>query len=172
MSQPNSKKGELLKQLTHLLIRSLKQIPVAGAIVELAIDWKEVCGQIRQEQVNLELVERIAQLEEAAALSPAQAREIAQAVIAEERQQGQNISRDQEEAVLDLASSTPATIRERTQATLLQARRHGTAMQTVLPLGEGFTVTEQMNFIGHCYQRGGHGFGKGSRCHTGIRGGG
>ncbi len=146
MSQPNLNKGKLLKKLTFFLIRGLEAIPVAGAVVKLANDWQAVCGQLRQEQAHLELAERVAQLEEIAALTPAQAREDAQAGIAEARQQGQTISRDLEEAVLDLASSIPATVRERTQATLRQARRYGTALQTVLPLGEGFTVTEQNEF--------------------------
>jgi formylglycine-generating enzyme required for sulfatase activity/uncharacterized protein with PIN domain len=147
MSQPNLKKGELLyKRLIHLLICSLKQVPVVGGIVEFAAGWQEVANKFRQEQEQLNLVERVVQLEEAAAMSPVQAREIAKVVIAEERQQGQTISRDQEEAVLDLASSTPATIRERTQATLRQARQYGTAAHTVLPVGEGFTVMEQNEF--------------------------
>ncbi len=147
MAQPNnSNKGNLFKRLTYLLIRTLEQIPVAGAVVKLGNDWQAVCGQIRLEQAHLELVERIAQLEKVATSTPAQAREDAQVVVTEARQQGQTISRELEEAVLELASSIPATVRERTQATLRQARRHGTAMQTVLPLGEGFTEMEQNEF--------------------------
>lgn len=148
MSEPNLKKGELLlKRITHSLIYSLKRVPVAGAVVELTtVGWQEVSNKIRQEQAQLELAERITQLEEAAIISPAQAREIAQAVIAEERQKGQVISADQEAAMVDIASSMPATICTRTQAVLRQAQRYGTTVHTVLPMGEGSSTMEQNEF--------------------------
>ncbi len=80
------------------------------------------------------------------AITPEQARAIAQEVIAAERQQGMEISEEKAQAVTAIASALPANIRERTQATLRQARRHGTALNTVLPLTDSPNNTAQREF--------------------------
>jgi len=138
---PQLEQGKLLhKRLIHLLICGMKQVPVAGAIVEFAADWWKFSEDLQQQQKQLALEERIAQLEEAMAITPEQARAIAQEVIAE---QGLEISEEKAQAVTAIASALPANIRERTQATLRQARRHGTALNTVLPLTDSPNNTAQ-----------------------------
>ncbi len=139
--------GKLLhKRLIHILICGMKQVPVAGAMVEMAADWWKFSDELRQDQQRLVLEERVAQLEEAMAITPEQARAIALEMIAAERQQGQVISEETAQAVTAIAGALPANIRERTQATLRQARRHGTALHTVLPLTDSSNDTAQREF--------------------------
>lgn len=144
---PQLEKGKLLhKRLIHLLICGMKPVPIAGAVVEFVADWWKFSDELQQNQQRLALEERVAQLEEAMAITPEQARAIAQEVIAAERQQGLEISEEKAQAVTAIASALPANIRERTQATLRQARRHGTALHTVLPLTDSTNNTAQREF--------------------------
>ncbi|KOR28678.1 hypothetical protein TI05_16475, partial [Achromatium sp. WMS3] len=97
--------------------------------------------------------ERIMQLEQAAALTPTEARDIAQAVIAELRRNGQQIASDQAEAVQDIISVMPDQIRERTRATLDHAQRLGTQAIAALPVTDRFAIDEREAFYSGLYPR-------------------
>ena len=144
MSAQNLEKGKLfLKIATRVLLYGLKQIPGVGMALDLAEEFQAAVQELRKQQDQVGLEERLARIEEAMALTPVQAREAAREALAEERTRGTPIPAEREAALLDLLSALPATIRERTQTTLLQARRRGTAPATVIPVGEGFTPEER-----------------------------
>jgi formylglycine-generating enzyme required for sulfatase activity len=142
MAQLN-KGSILLRCAVHALSVGLKEIPGVGAVVELAYGWFEI---FRSEYHKADFQERLAQLEEAAAMSPNEARTIAREVIEAERATGAVISEEKAEAITDLLAFVPATIKERTRATLYQARQRGTALQTVLPMADTASPTEQETF--------------------------
>ena len=142
-----SMKGKLLYQrLIYILIFGMKQVPLAGQVVEFVKGWRDIEGKLQKEQAQLQLAQRIEQLEEAIAMSPEEVRAIAQEMIAEARQQGKTISPEQEQAVTAIAATMPATVRERTQATLHQAQRHHTAVETVFPIDDNADPAEQEDF--------------------------
>lgn len=125
-------KGKIFhKCLVHTLLTLVKKIPVAGGLIELPLDWID---SVSEEQDKLALEERIAQLEQAAALTPQVAREIAATVVQEQRAQGMLVDAEREQAVLDIAAFIPATVRERTRATLSLAHKRGVPGSTVLPV--------------------------------------
>jgi formylglycine-generating enzyme required for sulfatase activity len=141
---PQLNKGSLLLRCAvHALQVGLEKMPVVGAVVELAQGWFEI---FRDEYHQANFQERLAQLEEAAAMSPNEARAIAREVIEAERATGAVISEEKAEAIADLLAFVPATIKERTRATLYQARQRGTALQTVLPMADTASPTEQETF--------------------------
>jgi len=142
-----SMKGKLLYQrLIYILIFGMKQVPLAGQVIEFVEGWRYIEGELQQDQDQLQLAQRIEQLEEAIAMSPEEVRAIAQEMIAEARQQGKTISPEQEQAVTAIAATMPATVREKTQATLRQARRHQTAVETVFPISNQADSVEQDRF--------------------------
>jgi len=142
-----SMKGKLLYQrLIYILIFGMKQVPLAGQVVEFVKGWRDIEGKLQKEQAQLQLAQRIEQLEEAIAMSPEEVRAIAQEMIAEARQQGKTISPEQEQAVTAIAATMPATVREKTQATLHQAQRHHTAVETVFPIDDNADPAEQEDF--------------------------
>ncbi len=143
---PQEKAKQLYQFLIYSVIFGLKKVPIVGAAVELAVDWQNNVKVQLNQQANLKVQERLAQIEQAMLCLPDEVRKMAQEMIAEQRRLGVDISPEQEEAVLDLASSMPAAIRERTQATLRQARQHGTALHTVLPVGEQVSTQERAEF--------------------------
>ncbi|OQW94826.1 MAG: hypothetical protein BWK79_04645, partial [Beggiatoa sp. IS2] len=139
----SSEKGKIfLKFMVRAMVYGLKHISkqILGADVatDLYKEWQKAAEEVRQKQEEVSQEERIARLEGAARLLPQEARAIAGEVIVEIRQQGQPVPDEQANMVLDLASTVPALIRERTQATLRQARNRGTALHAALPIGEGF----------------------------------
>jgi len=142
-----SMKGKLLYQrLIYILIFGMKQVPLAGQVVEFVKGWRDIEGKLQKEQAQLQLAQRIEQLEEAIAMSPEEVRAIAQEMIAEARRQGTVISDEKAKAVTEIAATMPATVRERTQATLHQARRHHTAVETVFPISNQADSVEQDRF--------------------------
>jgi formylglycine-generating enzyme required for sulfatase activity len=144
MDVRNFDKGKVfIRFATRALILGLKQIPGAGMVLELIEEGHGVIEQVSAEQGKQSLEERLARLEAAMCLTPEQARTAAAEAIADARVQGEAISAEKEGALLDIVSVMPATIRERTQATLMQARRYGTVPTTVIPVGEGFTPEER-----------------------------
>jgi len=144
MDVQNLDKGKVfIRFATRALILGLKQIPGAGIVLELIEEGHGVIEQVSAEQGKRSLKERLARLEAAMCLTPEQARTAAAEAIAEARAQGEAISAEKEAALLDIVSVMPATIRERTHVTLMQARRRGTVPTTVIPVGEGFTREER-----------------------------
>jgi formylglycine-generating enzyme required for sulfatase activity len=137
-------KGQIfLKCMAHALLVGLEQIPVVGAIVNLGKGWYEI---IEHEQNQLSLEERVAQLEEAARIESAIARQLALTFLQEKQQQGVVISEEKIAAICDLLAFTPATIKEYTASTLSQAKRYGTDTTTVLPIGTQYTESEREIF--------------------------
>lgn len=140
-------KGKLLYQrLIYILIFGMKQVPVAGQVIEFVKGWRDVEGKLQKEQEKLQLAQRIEQLEEAIAMTPEEVRAIAQEMIAEARRQGAVIYDEKAKAVTEIAVTMPATVREKTQATLRQARRHHTAVETVFPISNQADSIEQERF--------------------------
>ncbi|KOR28710.1 hypothetical protein TI05_16400, partial [Achromatium sp. WMS3] len=132
-----------LKVASKALIAGLEELPVVGAMVKIS----NTCWQVlHDEQERLDHDQRIAQLELAAEIPPSQARQIAAEAIQEAKQQGQAISPERAEAVQDLIAAMPAQIRQRTKATLNQARRQGTALVTVLPVTSQFNTHDRATF--------------------------
>jgi serine/threonine protein kinase/formylglycine-generating enzyme required for sulfatase activity len=142
MAQLN-KGSLLLRCAAHALQVGLKEIPGVGAVVELGYGWFEI---FRSEYHKANFQERILQLEGAPAISPKEARVIAGEVIKAKRLAGAVISEEKAEAIADLLAFVPATIKERTRATLHQAKQRGTALQTVLPVADDVNPTEQEAF--------------------------
>lgn len=127
--------GKLLVGVAaRCLIVTLKQIPGVGACVEYGDEAVAVARRLREEQDKLKLDRRIKQLEEAAALTPEDARAIAENAVRQALAEGQKISPAHAEAVWDLMAAMPARIAERTRATIEHARKLGTAPQLVLPV--------------------------------------
>jgi eukaryotic-like serine/threonine-protein kinase len=140
-------KGKLLYQrLIYIVMFGMKQVPLAGQVIEFVKGWRDIEGNLQKEQEKLQLAQRIEQLEEAIAMTPEEVRAIAQEMIADARRQGKNISPEQEQAVTAIAATMPATVREKTQATLRQARRHQTAVETVFPISNQADSVEQDRF--------------------------
>jgi cell division protein FtsB len=140
-------KGKLLYQrLIYILIFGMKQVPLAGQVIEFVKGWRDIEGKLQKEQELLQLAQRIEQLEEAIAMTPEEVRAIAQEMIAEARRQGAVISDEKAKAVTEIAATMPATVREKTQATLHQARRHHTAVETVFPISHQADSVEQERF--------------------------
>lgn len=140
-------KGKLLYQrLIYILIFGMKQVPLAGQVIEFVKGWRDIEGHLQKEQEKLQLAQRIEQLEEAIAMTPEEVRAIAQEMIAEARRQGTVISDEKAKAVTEIAATMPATVREKTQATLHQARRHQTAVETVFPISHQADSVEQERF--------------------------
>lgn len=133
----------LLKMATYALLVGMEEIPVLGAVVKIGRGCWEI---LRDAQDQATPDERIAQLEQAAAVTPAEAIAVATEAIAEARQQGQVIAAPLAEAVADLIAVMPAQIRERTRATLSQARRLGTKAVTVLPVTAQFQDADREAF--------------------------
>ena len=141
---PKLDKGKvLLRCAAHALFVGLRVIPGVGMAVEIAHGWFDI---FRDELRKAGFKERLLQLEEAAAISPSEARVIADEFIAEQRAQDVVISEEKANAICDLLTFMPATIKERTQATLRQARQRGTALQTVLPITVKANPLEQETF--------------------------
>jgi serine/threonine protein kinase len=143
---PQEKAKQLYQFLIYTTIFCLKKVPIVGAAVELAVDWQNNVKVQLNQQANLKVQERLAQIEQAMLCLPDEVRKMAREMIAEQRRLGVDISPEKEEAVVDLASAMPAAIRERTQATLRQARQHGTALHTVIPVGEQVSTQERAEF--------------------------
>jgi hypothetical protein len=140
-------KGKLLYQrLIYILIFGMKQVPLAGQVIEFVKGWRDIEGKLQKEQELLQLAQRIEQLEEAIAMTPEEVRAIAQEMLAEARRQGTVISDEKAKAITEIAATMPATVRERTQATLHQAQRHHTAVATVFPLDDQADPVEQEKF--------------------------
>ncbi|OQW91782.1 MAG: hypothetical protein BWK79_16160, partial [Beggiatoa sp. IS2] len=149
-----SEKGKIfLKFMVQAMMYGLKQTPGANIAIDLYKEWQKAAAEVRQQQEEVSQDERIARLESAAALSPQEARVIAGEVVAEIQQQGQAVPDEQAEILADLASTVPALIRERTQATLRQARHRGTALHTALPIGEGFDEAARNAFYQSLFPR-------------------
>ncbi|KOR28535.1 hypothetical protein TI03_04510, partial [Achromatium sp. WMS1] len=140
----------LLKVATRALLVGMEEIPVVGGLIKIGREcWQAL--QNAQEQAEQE--ERILQLEQAAAITPTEARNIAQEVVAELRNNGQQITNDKAEAVQDIISIMPDQIRERTQATLDHAQRLGTQAIAVLPVTNRFATNEREAFYTGLYPR-------------------
>ncbi|MCK5720369.1 MAG: protein kinase, partial [Thiomargarita sp.] len=137
-------KGKLfLRCAAHALFVGLKEIPGIGMAVEMGQGWFDI---FRDEQRKAGFGERLEQLEQAGAILPGEARTIANNFISEQRTQGIVVEEEQAEAIRDLLMFMPATIKERTQATLQQARQHGTNLQTVLPITDETDSFDQEEF--------------------------
>jgi serine/threonine protein kinase len=133
----------LLKVAARALFAGLEAIPMAGAVIKISYEcWRA----LKEHQDILAVNERIAQLESSATLSPDEARQAADAAIAELEAEGQKIAKDRAETVRDVISVMPAAIRERTKATLHHARKHGTAAATVLPVTAHFQDADREEF--------------------------
>jgi serine/threonine protein kinase len=78
-----------------------------------------------------------------------QARTAAAEAIADARTQGEAIPAEKEAALLDIVSVMPATIRERTQATLMQAHTFGweEALALFRPLVSAMTEVRQLKIV-------------------------
>lgn len=140
-------RGKLLhRRLICLLLASMRQVPGLGAVVELAMGWQQAAMELRQQQDKQSLEERVSQLEEAMRIPPGEIKSLAVEVIDQQRRQGLAISADRAEAIVEIAGYLPATIRERVQSTLHQARHYGTALQTVLPLDDSASEMEKNEF--------------------------
>ncbi len=140
-------RGKLLhRRLICLLLASMRQVPGLGAVVELAMGWQQAAMELRQQQDKQSLEERVSQLEEAMRIPPGEIKSLAVEVIDQQRRQGLAISADRAKAIVEIAGYLPATIRERVQSTLHQARHYGTALQTVLPLDDSASEMEKNEF--------------------------
>jgi len=141
---PKLAKGKIfLRCAAHALLVGLKEIPGVGIAVELGRGWFDI---FRDEQRKAGFGERLEQLEQAGAILPGEARTIADEFIADQRSNGIAIVEEQAAAIRDLLMFMPATIKERTQATLRQARQRGTDVQTVLPITAETSLLEQEAF--------------------------
>ncbi|MDM8564118.1 SUMF1/EgtB/PvdO family nonheme iron enzyme [Candidatus Halobeggiatoa sp. HSG11] len=137
-------KGKLLLRCAaHALFVGLKEIPGMGMAVEIGHGWFDI---FHDEQRKAGFGERLEQLEQAATILPGEARTIADDFIAEQRAKGITVVEEQAEAIRDLLMFMPATIKERTQATLQLARQHGTDIQTILPITDETSLFEQEEF--------------------------
>ncbi|MFK5970991.1 MAG: serine/threonine-protein kinase [Candidatus Marithrix sp.] len=141
---PKLDKGKVfLRCAAHALFVGLKEIPGVGMAVDLGQGWFDI---FRDEQRKASFKERLQQLEQAGTILPGEARMIANDFIAEQRSLGITVVEEQAEAIRDLLMFMPATIKERTQATLRLARQHGTDVQTVLPITAETSLFEQEAF--------------------------
>ena len=141
---PKLDKGKVfLRCSVHALTVFLKEIPGVGIPIELGQGWFNI---IQEEYRKASVKERIKQLEEAALISPSEARAIADEIIEEQRAAGELIPEDRAEVIRELLTFMPATIREKTRATLRQAQRHGTALQTVFPVSDEANPFDQETF--------------------------
>ncbi len=141
------KKGSLLyKRLIYILVFGMKKIPLVGEVIEFADGWRKIEGKLQEEQAQLQVAERIEQLEEAMHMTPQEVRLIGQEMITDARRQGHTISNEREQAIMAIAATMPAVVRERTQATLHQARHHHTAIETVFPISNQSDSVEQDRF--------------------------
>ena len=132
-----------IKIAARALYSGLEAIVPGGAIIKLGYDcWKV----LKEHQETISVQERIEELKAAAALSPDEARQAADAAFEELEQEGQKILPDRAEAVRDVISVMPAAIRERTRATLHHASKYGTAAATVLPVTSKFQETDREAF--------------------------
>jgi hypothetical protein len=101
-------KGRLFLRLaTHTLLFGMKKIPIAGDILELAQGCYKI---VRDEQNKASVQERLARIEEAAALSAQEARLIAQEVIKEQQRAGEIIEADKAEAIYECLMFMPKKI--------------------------------------------------------------
>ena len=140
----NLDKGKVfLKVAAHALLAGLEEVPGVGVAVKMA---RSAYDKLRELQDEAAQNERIEQLEQASACTPAEASLLAREAVAEERANGTAIADDKAEAVADLLAAMPATIREHTQATLRAAKKNGTAPHTVLPVTAQFEDGERADF--------------------------
>lgn len=144
----NINKGKIfLKAAIRSLIVGIEELPVIGVTFKMGkVFWDTWVTELKNAQDALPEVERAEQLEQAAAITPQEARQLAQAMFVELQQQRQEFEPQQQEAVLDITSVLPARIRERTHATLSHAKRFGTAAQVVLPLTTRAALPERATF--------------------------
>ncbi|MDM8568782.1 protein kinase [Thiotrichales bacterium HSG1] len=141
---PKLNKGKLLLRCAaHALFVGLKEIPGVGMAVEIGQGWFDI---VWDEQRKAGFGERLEQLEQAATILPGEARTIADDFITEQRTKGITVVEEQAEAIRDLLMFMPATIKERTKATLQLARQHGTDIQTILPITDDTSLFEQEEF--------------------------
>ncbi|KOR27193.1 hypothetical protein TI05_03550, partial [Achromatium sp. WMS3] len=82
----------LLTVATRAVLVGMEEIPVVGGLIKMGRECWQALKNFQEEAAQ---EERIMQLEQAAALTPTEARDIAQAVIAELRRNGQQIASDQ-----------------------------------------------------------------------------
>jgi formylglycine-generating enzyme required for sulfatase activity len=142
MAQAN--KGKIfLKVAVHALLEGLEEVPGYGLAVKIG---RSAYEKLRELQDEAEQNAPIEQLEQAGAHTPVEARVLANEVIAEQRAAGVAIDNDRAEAVADLISAMPGTIRQQTEATLRQAKHTGTAPHTVLPVTAQFDPEQREAF--------------------------
>jgi hypothetical protein len=123
-----------LRYAAKLLLVGLKRIPGVGMAIEVAEGVAEEEHEEAQVKRIDVLEEKLRELEEASQVKPEEARQIAYETAASLTKAGKVIEPEKVAAVADILSVMPATIAEKTKATITAAKKRGTSLVVAIPL--------------------------------------